>query len=106
MYEFDSLLWEWTPGQGDSWIFLSLPEDVSDELLELGAPYARGFGSLRVEATIGGTVWRTSVFPSAARRAYALPVRRAVRRAEGLAVGQPAHVRLRMVDLEPPAPRP
>jgi hypothetical protein len=102
VYEFDSTLWEWTPGQSDSWIFLSLPEDVSDEILDMAGPYARGFGSLRVEAAIGGTVWRTSIFPSSAHKSYSLPVKRAVRTAEGLALGRPAHVRLRLVDVEAP----
>jgi len=103
VYEFDSTLWEWTPGQSDSWIFLSLPEGVSDEILDMAAPYTRGFGSLRVEATVGGTVWRTSIFPSSAHKSYSLPVKRAVRAAEGLAVGRPAHVRLHLIDLEFPA---
>lgn len=101
VYEFDAPLWRWAARQSDVWTFVSLPEGVSDELLELGAPYARGFGSLRVEATVGGTVWRTSVFPDAGRGAFVLPVKRAVRDAEGLAVDRPAHVRLRLVDLDP-----
>ena len=82
------------------WTFVSLPEAVSDEVLELGEPYARGFGSLRVEATVGGTAWRTSIFPDHGRRAYVLPVKRSVRDAEGLVLGKPAHVRLRLVDVD------
>jgi hypothetical protein len=30
-----------------------------------------------------------------------LPVKRAVRDAEGLTLGEPAHVRLRLIDVEP-----
>jgi len=101
-YEFDAPLWSWSPGQADSWVFVGLPEEVADEVLDLAAPYTRGFGSLRVEAEIGATVWRTSVFPSAARRTYALPVKRAVRVAERLVVGDTAHVRLRLLDVEAP----
>lgn len=105
VYEFESPLWRWSARRSDVWTFVSLPEHVCDEVLELGAPYLHGFGSLRVEATVGATVWRTSIFPDAGRRTFVLPVKRAVRDAEGLAVGAPARVRLRLVDLEPPAAR-
>jgi hypothetical protein len=100
-YEFDAPLWRWQARASDVWTFVSLPEGISDEVLELGEPYARGFGSLRVEATVGATVWRTSIFPDSGRRAYVLPVKRAVRDAEGLTLGEPAHVRLRLIDVEP-----
>ena len=98
VYEFDGTIDEWTPGANDSWIFLALPQDVADEVLEIGSPYQRGFGSLRVEATIGATVWRTSVFPSAAEKTFVLPVKKAVRTAEGLVEGGPCTVRLRTVE--------
>ena len=104
-FEFDAPLWRWEARANDVWTFVSLPEVLSDELLELGEPYARGFGSLRVEVAVRDTVWRTSVFPDGARRAYVLPVKRAVREAEGLTVGVPAHVRLRLVDLDAPSGR-
>ncbi len=105
-YEFDSPLWAWKAGEADSWIFVALPEEMADEVLDVAAPYVRGFGSLRIEATIGATVWRTSIFPSSERRTYSLPLKRAVRAAEGLSLGDTAHVRIRLVDLEaPPRPR-
>jgi hypothetical protein len=47
---------------------------------------ARGFGSLRVTARIGETSWQTSVFPSR-ETGWMLPVKAAVRKAEGLAEG-------------------
>ena len=98
-FEFDAPLWRWSNRPDAVWTFATLPEDVSDELLDLGAPYARGFGSLRVDVTVGSTRWRTSVFPDAGRGAFILPVKRAVRDAEGLTLGRRVHVRLRLVDL-------
>lgn len=98
-YDFDATLWLWDARATDSWTFVSLPEEVADEVLELAGPVARGFGSTRVEATIGGTVWRTSLFPDNARRTYVLPIKRAVRRAEGLEAGGPARVRVRLLDV-------
>lgn len=98
-YEFDAELWLWDARKTDSWTFLSLPTDVADEVLDVAAPVARGFGSVRVEATMGGTTWRTSIFPDKRARTYVLPVKKPVRRAEGVAAGDVAHVRLRLVDL-------
>ena len=94
-YEFTAPLWEWA-ARSDRWTFVSLPTDVADEVLEHGAPFTRGFGSLRVDVAVGRTRWRTSVFPS--DDTFVLPVKRAVRDAEGLETGDPVHVRLTLVD--------
>ena len=56
-----------------------------------------GFGSLRVEVTIGSTTWRTSVFPDTKRGTYLLPVKKQVRTAEGLAGGSVCSIELRVV---------
>lgn len=48
----------------------------------------RGFGSVKVEARIGGSSWQTSLFPQK-DGTWFLPVKAAVRRAEGLAEGEP-----------------
>ncbi|WP_448072655.1 DUF1905 domain-containing protein [Georgenia yuyongxinii] len=98
-YEFDAELWLWAARQTDSWTFVDLPTDVADDILELAAPFARGFGSVRVEVTVGITVWRTSIFPSAAKRTYVLPIKKVVRRAEQLAPGDTVRVRIELVDV-------
>ena len=59
--------------------------------------YTHGFGSVRVEATIGGSTWRTSIFPS--DDAYILPIKKAVREAEGLELDAPVVGKVRLVDL-------
>lgn len=95
MYEFTTPLWLW---DGDAaWHFLTVPEDVTDEIRHRTAGLRRGFGSVRVEVTVGATTWLTSLFPDAQRDAYVLPVKRAVRTAEDLAVGADVGVRLRLV---------
>lgn len=98
-YEFDSELWLWDARKTDSWTFVSLPAEVADEILEIAGPFARGFGSVRVEVTIGGSVWRTSVFPDKKARTYVLPVKKSVRHAEGVQAGDEVRVRLALVDL-------
>ncbi|MEX2626102.1 MAG: DUF1905 domain-containing protein [Ilumatobacteraceae bacterium] len=56
------------------------------------------FGSVRVEASVGETTWRTSLFPDSKRATYVLPMKRAVRVAESLEVGSRVEVRLRVLD--------
>ena len=88
-YTFSAVLWE-RPGES-SWVFLTLPEADSDEILDEG-PRRLGFGSVKVTATIGATTWSTSLFPSKELGSYVLPVKRAVRIGERLDVGDAAHV--------------
>ena len=75
----------WLADAADAWVFVTLPPDVGEEVRERAGP-PRGFGSVRVEVTVGSTTWRTSVFPDKVR-GYVLPVKKAVRRAESLEVG-------------------
>jgi hypothetical protein len=98
-YEFEATLWLWDARQSDSWTFVSLPTDVADEVLDVAAPVARGFGSVRVEVQVGGTTWHTSLFPSKSAGTYVLPVKKAVRRAEDLAAGDALRVRIRLRDV-------
>ena len=94
-WSFDAPVWRWREG---SWRFVTVPEDVSDEVDETVGGLTGGFGSVRVEVTVGRTVWRTSLFPSSEAGAYVLPVKKAVRVAEGLADDAVAEVTIRLVD--------
>jgi len=71
---------------------------VSEDIRELAAEPRRGFGSVRVRVTIGATSWQTSIFPDGGREAYVLPLKRAVRTAEGLDVGDTCTVTVELVD--------
>lgn len=93
-FEFDADLWESTSDA--AWVFASLPAAVADELDE-GVTQKAGFGSIKVEVVVGDTTWSTSVFPDKARATYVLPVKRTVRQAEGLAIGDTVSILLRVV---------
>ena len=95
VWSFSAAVWRWREG---SWRFVTVPEGVSDEVDEAVGDLTGGFGSVRVEVTVGETVWRTSLFPSAEAGAYVLPVKKAVRVAEGLADDAVAEVTIRLVD--------
>jgi len=72
--------------EGDAaWFFLAISPELSDEIR--GRTEHVAFGSVRVEASIGATRWRTSLFPDAKSGCYLLPVKAAVRRAERIEDG-------------------
>lgn len=74
--------------------FLALPEDQVGEV-HYGARLASyGWGCVPVEAEIDGTVFTTSLFPRDG--GYMLPVKAAVRKATGLALGDKAAVTMRI----------
>lgn len=94
-WTFDATLWRWREG---TWHFVTVPAEVSDAIDEVVGDATGGFGSVRVEVTVGGSTWRTSLFPSKEEAAFVLPVKKAVRIAEGLLEQQPAAVTVRLVD--------
>jgi hypothetical protein len=96
-FTFKTDLWRWT-SRPSYLTFLTLPSDVEDQVLVMAGDLLRGWSSVRVDARIGTTTFRTSVFPISEANAYALPVKRSVRDAEGLHDGDVVTVSLRLVD--------
>ena len=93
-------LWRWSgDGPAGTWIFATIDGEVGEALsatafmrrLETGR--TRGFGSLRVTACIGESRWQTSVFPQKGE-GWLLPIKAAVRRAEGIGEGDSVAISL------------
>lgn len=95
-HAFRATIWEHTPDEPGSWHFLTLPADVAEEVSFEAGPRG-GFGSVRVEVTIGSTTWRTSLFPDSRAGSFVLPVKKQVRQAGGLQAGDDCEVRLAVV---------
>jgi hypothetical protein len=96
-FEFVAPLWL-HPG-ADGWHFVSLPPEIGAEISDITAGIQRGFGSVRVAVTIGGTSWRTSIFPDGKTGTYLLPVKRAIRVTEQIEAGDEVRVQLHIADL-------
>lgn len=79
-------LWMW-PGEG-AWYFMTLPKTQSAEIKNLFKPISRGFGSIKVRATIGDTTWHTSIFPDSKSGSYLLPVKKQIRQSEKMETGK------------------
>lgn len=89
--EAQALLWRWQAATSPAaWHFLTLDGPAADAIRAAAAITDRGqggFGSVKVSVTIGATRWRTSLFPHRESGGWLLPVKKAVRLAEGLAEG-------------------
>ena len=95
MITFCGSLWLWT-GESARWHFMTVPEELAGEIRAHAAVALRGFGSVRVEATLGGVTWRTSVFPQK-NGGYILPVKKEVRSRAGMSVGDEVTVTLELL---------
>lgn len=88
--EFIGELWYW---RGPApFHFITVPERESSAIQDMSRLVTYGWGMIPVAAQIEDTDWTTSLFPKDG--GYVLPVRDAVRRAEGLEVGDTVTVRL------------
>jgi hypothetical protein len=92
-------LWIWSTDKAPaSWHFLTLDGEVAEAIhalalmrrLEFGRK--RGWGSIKVRATVGDTSWDTSIFPAKDLGGWLLPVKATVRKAEGLVAGDVVEV--------------
>ncbi|OCG76233.1 DUF1905 domain-containing protein [Microbacterium sediminis] len=97
-HTFTAPLWKWSArNEPGGWWFVSLPFEVADAVEGEAMPGA-GFGSVPVEATVGSTTWRTSVFPSNEQKTYVLPIKKSVRTAEAIGEGDDVRVELRVAN--------
>jgi hypothetical protein len=76
------------------WHFIAVPEHESAMLEAAASAVTYGWGMVPVTAKIGGTEWRTSLFPKDGR--YVVPVKQWVRDAEALDLGDASDVALHL----------
>ncbi|OFI36592.1 hypothetical protein BIU82_12545 [Arthrobacter sp. SW1] len=91
-FAFDAVLWRIPEEAG--WHFITLPVELAADLREETAQLRKGFGSIKVTATVASTSWSTSVFPDSKSGSYLLPVKKAVRTATGIHSGDTVSVHL------------
>ena len=84
-YKMKGKVWVY-PGMA-GWRFLTVPKKESNRVTKLFGELKRGWGSLPVNATIGQTSWKTSIFPDKKSGAYLLPLKAEVRKKEKIADG-------------------
>jgi hypothetical protein len=94
-FRFKAVVWLY---EGHAaWHFITVEKKISEKLKKLQEGKRRlGWGSVRVEATIGKSVWKTSVFPDKGG-VYLLPVKASVRKAEGIYADEKVSVTLKLL---------
>ena len=94
-------LWRWQSATAPAaWFFVTIAGDAADGIRVAAITGQwlngrKGFGSARVDATIGDTSWQTSVFPHKESGGWLLPVKKAIRTAEDIDEGDSVTVELR-----------
>lgn len=86
LYKIDAVVWLY-PGMA-GWHFLTVPEDVAEDINRQFGDMKAGWGSLPVKAIIGKTTWDTSIFPDKKSKGYLLPLKKEVRKSEKISVDQ------------------
>ena len=88
--EFSGEVWFW---RGPSpFHFVTVPADGCAALRAAAALVTYGWGMVPVEARVGGTHWRTSLFPKDG--GYVVPLKDRVRLAEEIELGDTVTIRL------------
>jgi hypothetical protein len=81
--QFDAMIIEW---RGPApFLFAPIPDALTPEIRFAAHEASYGWGVVPVSARIGATAFTTALFPRDG--GYLLPIKVAVQRAEGLAVG-------------------
>lgn len=96
-FSFTGKVWVWQAKTGDKptrWFFVSVGGQTAAEIKLASLGLTAGFGSLAVRVTIGLTTWRTSIFPERESGGWLLPLKAAVRKAEGIGEGSEIDVTL------------
>jgi hypothetical protein len=87
-FEFEAKVWLWRASKpGAGWHFVTVEGQIAAEIRYAALGRTRGFGSIRVDVTIGGTRWQTSLFPSGDDGGFVLPLKADVRKRETIAEG-------------------
>lgn len=89
VFTFTAELWPWESNPAIR--FVSVPVDETEDIREF-VPSRRSSGSVPVTVQIGETKWKTSVFGSKNAETFVLPIKKAVRVAEHIDVGDKAEV--------------
>ncbi len=91
--EFSGPVWYW---RGPApFYFVTVPEAHAADIKALERLATYGWGMIPVEVSIGGSTWKTSLWPKDGL--YIVPLKTVIRRAEEIDEGDVLNVRLRVL---------
>lgn len=94
-YSFRAKVWLY-PGMA-GWHFVTLPKKISREIKTRFSPLKKGWGSIRVEMTLGKTLWKTSIFPDSKLGSYVLPLKSGIRKKEHVLAEDTIELELKII---------
>lgn len=94
--EFEGEVFRWDARTDAAMYLTAVPHELSEDIREIPR-MRRGFGSVRVIASVGDSEWNTSIFPDKSTGTYVLPLKKSVRDAAGLVDGGAVVVRLEVL---------
>ncbi|MFN0031887.1 MAG: DUF1905 domain-containing protein [Flavobacteriales bacterium] len=89
-YKFTTKPWQYE-GKG-AWIFVTLPEKLSNEIRKNFRHEEEGWGRLKVIALIGKSEWPTAIWFDTKRNTYLLPLKVDIRRKENVEVNSQVEI--------------
>lgn len=81
-YKVKADVWKYPGFAG--WHFVYVGKELSEEIKKKYGGNERGFGSLPVIVTVGGSTWDTSIFPSKREGSYIMAIKASIRKKEGI----------------------
>jgi hypothetical protein len=92
IFEFDGKIFYW---RGPApYYYVAMPEEQSLDLKAVSGFVSYGWGVIPVQARIGSTEWKTSLFPKNGR--YLVPIKDSVRKAENLDIDDEVRIWLKV----------
>lgn len=85
------------PSEKASWYLVPITRKIGQEIKEKYGKAAKGFGSLKVEVTLGKSVWQTSIFPDKYSGSYILFLKAKVRKAEDIEAGEKVKFKIKLI---------
>jgi hypothetical protein len=95
--EFEGELWVWH-STGASWVFVTVPREISEQVREQFPVRQNGFGSVKVAAKVNGVEWSTSIWPDKKSGCFWLAIKAQVRKKAKIGPGDSATFSLHVLD--------
>lgn len=93
-YSFSAKVWMYSGPA--AWHFVTLPPKMAEEIETIYKDIQKSFGSIAVDAFIGKTNWKTSIFKDTKSKSYVLPLKSEIRKKEKLVTGKNVLVTLKI----------
>lgn len=83
-YEFIAITWKY--GGPNSWVFISLPNKIAEEIRTNFKHEEKGWGRLPAKVQIGNSTWVSAIWFDTKMNTYLLPLKANIRKKENIEI--------------------